>query len=170
MPSLMAAPFATSDDGGQSWSPNVAVGAGLGGDQFDPQAVVDVASNVYVAFQDTTDGQKVVFSRFNEEGTFDPPLAPSTKGGQEGIVGDYPSVATDLFGTVYVAWEENRGGPAAPGSASRPVAASIGTRTSPSGGAVKSVRGLALCASCMNARKAGREVAPPVSPGAPTAR
>ncbi|WP_437814944.1 sialidase family protein [Sorangium sp. So ce1078] len=103
--------FATSDDGGQSWSPNVDVGAGLGGDQFHPQAVVDVASNVYVAFQDTTDGQKVVFSRFNEEGTFDPPLAPSTKAGQEGIVGDYPSVATDLFGTVYVAWEENRGGP-----------------------------------------------------------
>lgn len=98
--------FATSDDGGQSWSPNVDVGAGLGGDQFHPQAVVDVASNVYVAFQDTTDGQKVVFSRFNEEGTFDPPLASSTKAGQEGIVGDYPSVATDLYGTVYVAWED----------------------------------------------------------------
>ncbi|WP_434041342.1 MULTISPECIES: hypothetical protein [Sorangium] len=103
--------FATSDGGGQSWSPNVDVGAGLGGDQFHPQAVVDVASNVYVAFQDTTDGQKVVFSRFNEEGTFDPPLAPSTKAGQGGVVGDYPSVATDLFGAVYVAWEENRGGP-----------------------------------------------------------
>jgi hypothetical protein len=103
--------FATSNDSGQTWSPNVDVGAGLGGDQFHPQAVVDVASNVYVAFQDTTNGQKVVFSRFNDQGTFDPPLAPSTVAGQGGVVGDFPSVATDLFGTVYVSWEENRNGP-----------------------------------------------------------
>jgi len=72
---------------------------------------VDVAGNVYVALQDTTNGQRVVFSRFNENGTFDPPLAPSTVAGQGGVVGDHPSVATDLFGTIYVAWEENRNGP-----------------------------------------------------------
>ena len=103
--------FSTSKDGGASWAPNVDVGAGLGGDQFHPRAVVDVAGNVYVALQDTTNGQRVVFSRFNENGTFDPPLAPSTVAGQGGVVGDHPSVATDLFGTIYVAWEENRNGP-----------------------------------------------------------
>jgi hypothetical protein len=103
--------FSTSKDGGMTWAANVDVGAGLGGDQFHPQAVVDVAGNVYVAFFDTTNGQRVVFSRFNENGTFDPPLAPSTVAGQSGVVGDYPSVATDLFGTIYVAWEENRNGP-----------------------------------------------------------
>jgi hypothetical protein len=103
--------FSSSSDGGASWAPNVDVGVGLGGDQFRPQAVVDVANNVYVAFQDTSDGQKVVFSRFNDMGGFDPPLAPSTRAGAMGIVGDHPTVATDLFGGVYVAWEENRNGP-----------------------------------------------------------
>lgn len=103
--------FSVSQDAGVTWSANVDVGVGLGGDQFRPEAVVDVASNVYVAFQDTSDGQKVVFSRFNEEGTFDPPLVPGTRAGESGIVGDDPSVATDAYGTVYVAWEENRDGP-----------------------------------------------------------
>ncbi len=103
--------FSTSKDGGATWAANIDVGAGLGGDQFHPQAVVDVAGNVYVAFFDTTNGQRVVFSRFNENGTFDPPLAPSTNAGSGGVVGDFPTVATDVFGTVYVAWEENRDGP-----------------------------------------------------------
>ncbi len=103
--------FTKSADGGKTWAPNVEVGAGLGGDQFHPRAVVDVASNVYVAFHDTTNGQKIVFSRFNDKGTFDPPLAPSSVAGQGGVVGDFPAVATDFFGTVYVAWEENRDGP-----------------------------------------------------------
>ncbi|UQA57210.1 sialidase family protein [Polyangium aurulentum] len=103
--------FSTSKDGGATWATNIDVGAGLGGDQFHPRAVVDVAGNVYVAFQDTTNGQRVVFSRFNEDGTFDPPLAPSTVAGAGGVVGDFPTVATDVFGTVYVAWEENRNGP-----------------------------------------------------------
>ena len=65
---------------------------------------------MYVAFQDTTSGQKVLFSRFNEEGTFDPPLAPSSEAGAGGISADWPSVATDRFGSVYVAWQENRNG------------------------------------------------------------
>jgi hypothetical protein len=103
--------FTWSEDWSGTWEPNVDVGAGLGGDQFRPQTVVDVARNVYVAFHDTTDGQRVVFSRFNSEGTFDPPLAPSTEAGAGGIVGDNPTVATDRYGAVYVAWEENRGGP-----------------------------------------------------------
>lgn len=103
--------FSRSLDGGVTWEENIDVGVGLGGDQFRPQAVVDAAGNVYVAFQDTSDGQRVVFSRFNEEGTFDPPLAPSTAAGQGGVVGDNPTVATDRFGTVFVAWEENRVGP-----------------------------------------------------------
>ncbi|MCP4204006.1 MAG: hypothetical protein GY769_18970 [bacterium] len=37
--------------------------AGYSDDQFRPQAVVEVARNVYVAFQDTTDGQRVFFAR-----------------------------------------------------------------------------------------------------------
>jgi len=65
------------------WAGKIGVGAGLGGDQFRPQAIVDVAGNVYVAFFDTTDGQKVVFSRFNEQ-AFDPPLAPSSVAGIAG--------------------------------------------------------------------------------------
>jgi hypothetical protein len=101
--------FASSDDAGANWTDNVDVSAGLGGDQFRPKAVIDVASNVYVAFHDTTDGQRVVFSRFNEEGTFDPPLAPSSQAGAGGVVGDYPTVTADRYGTVYVAWQENRG-------------------------------------------------------------
>jgi hypothetical protein len=54
---------------------------------------------------------KVVFSRFNDTGGFDPPLTPSTQAGAMGIVGDHPTVATDFFGGVYVAWQENRNGP-----------------------------------------------------------
>jgi hypothetical protein len=103
--------FSWSEDHGVTWVPNVDVGAGLGGDQFHPDAVVDIAHNVYVAFQDTTAGARVVFSRFNVDGTFDPPLETSTAAGAGGVVADFPSVATDRYGAVYVAWEENRGGP-----------------------------------------------------------
>jgi hypothetical protein len=102
--------FSQSDDQGASWATNVNVGAGLGGDQFSPRAVIDIARNVYVAFQDTTSGARVVFSRFNALGSFDPPLAPSAQAGMAGVVGDHPSVAADRYGTVYVAWEENRDG------------------------------------------------------------
>lgn len=31
--------------------------------------------------------------------------------GAGGVVGDYPTVATDRYGAVYVAWQENRNGP-----------------------------------------------------------
>ena len=103
--------FALSDNGGATWARNVDVGAGLGGDQFRPRAVVDVAGNVYVTFQDTTSGARVVFTRFNATGSFDPPLQPSRSAGSGGVVGDRPAVATDRYGTVYLAWEENRGGP-----------------------------------------------------------
>jgi hypothetical protein len=100
--------FTWSEDGGASWEPNVDVGAGLGGDQFRPEAVVDAARNVYVAFHDTSDGMRVVFSRFNAEGTFDPPLLPSREAGRAGVVADEPTVASDRYGAVYVAWQENR--------------------------------------------------------------
>ncbi len=103
--------FALSADRGSTWSRNVDVGAGLGGDQFRPRAVVDVAHNVYVTFQDTTNGMRIVFTRFNSDGSFDPPLPPSSAAGAGGVAGDHPTVATDRFGTVYVAWEENRSGP-----------------------------------------------------------
>lgn len=94
------------------WGTNLHVSnAGLGGDQFKPKAVVDVARNVYVAFQDTSDGARVVFTRFNSDGGFDPALEPSAQAGQGGVVGDFPAVATDRFGAVYVAWQENRSGP-----------------------------------------------------------
>jgi hypothetical protein len=103
--------FSSSSDQGASWETNVNVGAGLGGDQFRPRAVIDIARNVYVVFQDTTNGARVVFSRFNAQGSFDPPLAPSSQAGMAGVVGDHPTVAADRYGTVYVAWEENREGP-----------------------------------------------------------
>jgi hypothetical protein len=105
--------FSLSASGGATWARNVDVGAGLGGDQFRPRAVVDVARNVYVTFQDTTSGARVVFTRFNATGSFDPPLQPSRTAGSGGMVGDRPAVATDRYGTVYLAWEENRGGPTA---------------------------------------------------------
>jgi hypothetical protein len=77
----------------------------------DARAVVDVAGSAYVTFQDTTSGARVVFTRFNATGSFDPPLQPSRVAGSGGVVGDRPAVATDRYGTVYLAWEENRGGP-----------------------------------------------------------
>lgn len=103
--------FSWSDDHGVTWAANVNVGAGLGGDQFRPRAVVDIARNVYVIFTDTTNGQQPVFSRFNADGAFDPPLAPSSAAGAGGVVGDNACVATDRYGAVYTAWQENRNGP-----------------------------------------------------------
>ena len=102
--------FSWSDDWGESWEDNIDVGAGMGGDQFRPQAVVDVAGNVYVAMQDTSSGRRVVFSRFNAEGSFDPPLIPSGQAGAAGVVADNPAVAADHYGAVFVAWEEDRHG------------------------------------------------------------
>lgn len=100
--------FSWSEDWGTTWKPNIDVGTGLGGDQFHPEAVVDFARNVYVAFQDTTNGARVIFTRFNAEGSFDPALAASTQAGMAGVAADNPSVATDRYGAVYVAWQENR--------------------------------------------------------------
>jgi hypothetical protein len=64
-----------------------------------------------LGIEDTTSGARVVFTRFNATGSFDPPLQPSRVAGSGGVVGDRPAVATDRYGTVYLAWEENRGGP-----------------------------------------------------------
>jgi len=52
--------FSLSANGGTTWAKNIEMGTGLGGDQFNPAAVIDVAGNVYVAFQDTTSGARVV--------------------------------------------------------------------------------------------------------------
>jgi hypothetical protein len=103
--------FTFSENWGMTWTRNIDVGAGFQGDQFRPRTVVDAAHNVYVAFQDTSNGQRVLFSRFNTMGTFDPPLQPSRAAGMGGVVADYPAVATDRYGAVYVAWQENRNGP-----------------------------------------------------------
>jgi hypothetical protein len=46
----------------------------------------------------------------NADGSFDPPLQPSSRAGMAGVVGDEPTVATDRYGGVYVAWQENRDG------------------------------------------------------------
>lgn len=102
--------FSWSEDWGETWEENVDVGAGLGGDQFRPQAVVDIAGNVYVAMHDRSEGHRIVFTRFNAEGSFDPPLIPSSEAGAAGVVADHPAVAADHYGAVYVVWQEDRHG------------------------------------------------------------
>jgi hypothetical protein len=103
--------FSRSFDDGATWEPNLETGAGLGGDQFTPQAVIDPGRNAYVFFVDTTDGRRPLFSRFNPDGTFDPPLQASERAGKAGASANNPSVATDRYGTIYAVWSENRGGP-----------------------------------------------------------
>lgn len=103
--------FSRSFDDGESWETNIQTGAGLIGDQSLPQAVVDPGRNVYLIFIDTSDEQKPLFSRFNADGTFDPPLLVSQAAGEAGAAADDPAVTIDEYGIVYVAWTENRGTP-----------------------------------------------------------
>ena len=103
--------FSSSEDNGLTWGANIETGAGLAGDQFTPRAVVDPGRNIYVAFIDTSDGQRPMFSRFNPEQTFDPPLPVSTAAGMAGAAARHPTVAIDKFGTIYVTWSENRSSP-----------------------------------------------------------
>jgi hypothetical protein len=103
--------FSRSFDNGASWEPNLETGAGLGGDQFTPQAAIDPGRNAYVLFIDTTDGRRPLFSRFNPDGTFDPPLEASDRAGKAGAAANNPSVATDRYGTIYAVWSENRDSP-----------------------------------------------------------
>lgn len=103
--------FSASNNNALSWDLNIRPGTGLTGDQFRPKAVVDPGRNVYVIFQDTTNGQRPLFSRFNPDGTFDPPLVVSEAAGRAGTVGDNPDVVIDNFGTIYVTWDENRDSP-----------------------------------------------------------
>lgn len=103
--------FSRSVDDGATWDPNLETGAGLGGDQFTPQAVIDPGRNAYVFFIDTTDGRRPLFTRFNPDGIFDPPLQASERAGQAGASANNPSVATDRYGTIYAVWSENHGGP-----------------------------------------------------------
>jgi hypothetical protein len=94
-----------------TWEPNVETAAGLNGDQFQPQAAADPGRNIYVVFVDTTDGHRPLFSRFNPDGTFDPPLEVSMAAGQGGAAANEPTVTIDAYGTIYGAWTENRRGP-----------------------------------------------------------
>lgn len=103
--------FSSSEDNGLTWGSNIETGAGLAGDQFTPQAVVDPGRNSYVVFIDTSDGQRPMFSRFNPDKTFDPPLPVSTAAGKAGATGRNPAVAIDRFGTIYTTWSENRDSP-----------------------------------------------------------
>jgi hypothetical protein len=103
--------FSHSFDNGATWEPNLETGAGLGGDQFTPQAAIDPGRNAYVFFVDTTDGRRPLFSRFNPDGTFDPPLEASERAGKAGAAANNPSVATDRYGTIYAVWSENRDSP-----------------------------------------------------------
>lgn len=103
--------FSRSLDGGVTWSPNVQTGAGLSGDQFTPRAAVDPGRNVYVVFIDSTNGRRPMFTRFNPNGSFDPPLPVSTQAGTGGAAANDPAVALDAYGTIYVTWTENRGSP-----------------------------------------------------------
>jgi hypothetical protein len=103
--------FALSEDNGLTWGTNIETGAGLDGDQFTPRAVVDPGRNSYVIFIDTSDGQKPMFSRFNPDRTFDPPLPVSTAAGAAGAAAQNPAVAIDKFGSIFVTWSENRGSP-----------------------------------------------------------
>ena len=103
--------FSSSEDHGLTWSSNIETGAGLAGDQFTPQTVVDPGRNSYVVFIDTSDGQRPMFSRFNPDKTFDPPLPVSTAAGKAGAAARNPAVGIDQFGTIYTTWSENRGSP-----------------------------------------------------------
>lgn len=103
--------FASSEDNGLTWGTNIETGAGLAGDQFTPKAVVDPGRNSYVVFIDTSDGHRPMFSRFNPDRTFDPPLPVSTAAGKAGATARNPAVAIDKFGSIFVTWSENRGSP-----------------------------------------------------------
>ncbi len=103
--------FASSEDNGLTWGTNIETGAGLAGDQFTPKAVVDPGRNSYVVFIDTSDGHRPMFSRFNPDKTFDPPLPVSTAAGKAGATAQNPAVAIDKFGSIFVTWSENRCSP-----------------------------------------------------------
>jgi hypothetical protein len=52
-----------------------------------------------------------MFSRFNPDRTFDPPLPVSTAAGVAGAAAQNPAVAIDKFGSIFVSWSENRNSP-----------------------------------------------------------
>ena len=52
-----------------------------------------------------------MFSRFNRDRTFDPPLPVSTAAGKAGATAQNPAVAIDKFGSIFVTWSEDRGSP-----------------------------------------------------------
>ncbi|MEW5854534.1 MAG: sialidase family protein [Myxococcota bacterium] len=103
--------FANSLDLGESFEASVNVGVGLNGDQTSPRSVADPGRNVYVLFIDSSNGQRAVFSRFNAEGGFDPPLTTSSQAGTGGAAAREPAVFVDAYGTIYATWSENRGSP-----------------------------------------------------------
>jgi hypothetical protein len=101
--------FAKSTDGGASFGTNLRVDDSLGGGQEDPSIAVDASGDIYVAWQDSRNGD------------FDIYLAKSTDGGaffgtnlgvndSSGGHQCDPSIAVDAIGDIYVAWHDSRNG------------------------------------------------------------
>jgi hypothetical protein len=102
--------FANSSDRGKTFSPSKRINDdGVGNIQLYPYITVDNGGNIYIAWQDgRNDLYDIYFSNSSDGGkTFSPnklvdndPLGESQ---------EYPSIAVDDAGTIYIAWMDDEG-------------------------------------------------------------
>ncbi|MGB0383472.1 MAG: exo-alpha-sialidase, partial [Ardenticatenaceae bacterium] len=101
--------FATSSDGGTTWSANVKLNDDTGtSGQYNPSLAVDASGTAYVAWQDQRNGSgdDIYLARSTDGGTT---WSANLKISDEiNSSKNQPSLAVDASGTLYVAWQDYR--------------------------------------------------------------
>ncbi|UCG70901.1 MAG: exo-alpha-sialidase [Thermoplasmata archaeon] len=105
--------FARSTDGGANWSdPNIRVNTDQDTAlQFNPTLAIDAEGTLYVAWEDTRDGDRNIYFAKSKDGGntwTDPNIRVNNDLGDFNEEG--PSIAVDSGGTIYLVWDDNRNG------------------------------------------------------------
>ena len=104
--------IASSTDGGATFSPGRPMTSSQGiqsGMQRGAQFVVDALGNIHVVWQERNSRYKISarYARSTDGGaTFSTPIAVAADGGRQNQ--DFPSVAADSSGNVYLTWIDDR--------------------------------------------------------------
>jgi hypothetical protein len=102
--------FASSSDRGKTFSPSIRINDdGAGNTQIHPDIAVDGSGNIYITWQDgRNDLYDVYFTNSSDGGiTFSPNrVVDSAPFGESQ---EYPSVAVDDIGTIFIGWADDEG-------------------------------------------------------------
>ncbi|UCE37261.1 MAG: hypothetical protein JSW00_17580 [Thermoplasmata archaeon] len=102
--------FTSSNDGGNSFSPNKKVNDDVSNTkQYEPSIAIDNGGNIYLAWTDQRNGNYNIYFANSTDGgnSFSPNKMVNDDGGPSQF---QPSIAIDNEGNIYLAWTDQRNG------------------------------------------------------------